>query len=163
MAEIQIKNNKSMERGLMWLPLLGMFIWLAKAGYDEYHKIEAYRRWAVGFDRCKYDIYAVMGLKDGEISWGKPTNSTPKDLQVFSLDRVNSVRLIIDNLPADLDNLPAKGKKINLQFQLDDSSESNSLPSAKAIDIPFTEIPLASEWAVFLQQSIVQIGDNISS
>jgi hypothetical protein len=156
-----------MERGLMWLPLLGMFIWLAKAGYDEYHKIEAYRRWAMGFDRCKYDIYAVMGLKDREISWGKPTKAEPKDLKTFSLDLVNSVELVIDDLAVDLANLPVKGNKINLQFKLDDSSESNVLSSvlsrsmpevcldATAIDIPFTEIPLAAEWARFLKTEIV--------
>jgi hypothetical protein len=134
-----------MERGLMWLPLLGIFIWLAKAGYDEYHKIEAYRRWAVGFDRCKYDIYAVMGIKDREISWGKPTKTDPKDLQTFSLDRVNSIELVIDNRQVDLQNLPDRGKKIDLQFQLNDRAQ---------IDIPFTEIPLAAEWASFLQQTI---------
>lgn len=139
----------------MWLPLLGMFIWLAKAGYDEYHQIEAYRRWARGFDRCKYDIYAVMGLKDREISWGKPTKAEPKDLKTFSLDRVNSVELIIDRLAVDLANLPVKGKKINLHFQLDNDSE--------LIDIPFTEILLAAEWAEFLQQEIFESGEIASS
>ncbi len=129
----------------MWLPLLGIFIWLAKAGYDEYHKIEAYRRWAVGFDRCKYDIYAVMGIKDREINWGKPTKTDPKDLQIFSLDRVNSIELVVDNRQVDLQKLPERGKKIDLQFQLNDRSQ---------IDIPFTEIPLAAEWARFLQQEI---------
>jgi hypothetical protein len=132
-----------MERGLMWLPLLGIFIWLARAGATEYHKIEAYKLWAVGFDRCKYDIYAVMGLKDREISWGKPTKNEPKDLQTFSLDQVSQIQLIVDNNSIDLTNLPVSGKKINLRFQfIDNSSE---------IDIPFTEIPMAAEWAEFLK------------
>ncbi len=135
-----------MERGLMWLPLLGIFIWLARAGANEYQKIEAYRRWAVGFDRCKYDIYAVMGLKDRQISWGQPTKTEPKDIQTFSLDRVNQVQLIIDNNPINLDNLPASGKKINLQFQLIDPAE--------IVNIPFTEIPMAAEWARFLKKAI---------
>lgn len=138
----------------MWLPLLGIFIWLAKAGSDEYHQLEAYRRWAVRFERSKYDIYAVMGLKDREISWGKPTKAEPKDLQTFSLDRVNSAQLAIDDLPVDLDNLPGKGKKINLQIQLDNSEQ---------IDIPFTEVPLAAEWARFLQNAIVQPGKSGSN
>jgi hypothetical protein len=115
-----------MERGLMWLPLLGMFIWLAKVGYDEYYKIQAYQQWATKFDRSKYDIYAVMGLKDREITWGKPTKTEPTDLKIFSLDRVKLVQLVIDNRVVDLDNLPTKGKKINLQFQLDDRSASTS-------------------------------------
>ena len=134
-----------MERGLMWLPLLGAFIWLTRAGSNEYQKIEAYKRWAVGFDRCKYDIYAVMGLKDREISWGKPTKAEPKDLQTFNLDRVKQIQLIVDNNSIDLNNLPNNGKKINIQFQLSDED---------AIDIPFTEIPMAAEWAGFLQQAI---------
>jgi hypothetical protein len=136
-----------MERGLMWLPLLGVFIWLARAGSNEYRKIEAYKRWAVGFDRCKYDIYAVMGLKDRQISWGKPTKSDPKDLQTFNLDRVSQVRLVVDNRMIDLDNLPTTGKRINLQFQVDDG---------ETIDIPFTEIPMAAEWAEFLKNEIAR-------
>jgi hypothetical protein len=135
-----------MERGLMWLPLLGAFVWLARAGANEYQKIEAYKRWAIGFDRCKYDIYAVMGLKDREISWGKPTKDDPKDLQTFSLDRVKQIQLVVDNKSIDLDSLPIKGKKIDLQFQLVDRDES--------INIPFTEIPMAAEWAKFLNRLI---------
>jgi hypothetical protein len=134
-----------MERGLMWLPLLGIFIWLAKAGATEYQKIEAYKRWAVGFDRCKYDIYAVMGLKDREISWGKPTKNDPKDLQTFSLDRVSQIQLIVDDRSIDLTNLPVSGKKINLRFQFTDNSTT--------IDIPFTEIPMAAEWNEFLNNT----------
>ena len=135
-----------MERGLMWLPLLGIFIWLARAGANEYQKIEAYKRWAVGFDRCKYDIYAVIGLKDREISWGKPTKNDPKDVQTFSLDRISQIQLIVDNRSIDLTNLPVSGKKINLRFQFTDNST--------AIDIPFTEIPMAAEWNGFLNNTI---------
>jgi hypothetical protein len=134
-----------MERGLMWLPLLGAFIWLARAGSNEYQKIEAYKRWAVGFDRCKYDIYAVMGLKGREISWGKPTKAEPKDLQTFSLDRVKQIQLVVDRVTIDLNNLPNSGKKIDLQFQLVDGDD---------INIPFTEVPMAAEWAEFLMKAI---------
>jgi hypothetical protein len=125
---------------------LGIFIWLARAGATEYQKVEAYKLWAVGFDRCKYDIYAVMGLKDREISWGKPTKNEPKDLQTFSLDRVSQIQLIVDDRSIDLTNLPVRGKKIHLRFQLTDRDT--------AIDIPFTEIPMAAEWAEFLRTAI---------
>jgi hypothetical protein len=131
-----------MERGLMWLPLLAIFIWLARTGYNEYQKVEAYRRWAQDFDRCKYDIYAVLGLKGREITWGRPGKSTPIELDTFSLDLVNDVMLCVDGSKVDLDNLPAKGKAIALQFNLKDGD--------RRINIPFTEIPLAAEWARFL-------------
>jgi hypothetical protein len=135
-----------MERGLMWLPLLGAFIWLARAGANEYQKLEAYKRWAVGFDRYKYDIYAVIGIKDRNLSWGKPTKGEPKDLQTFSLDRVKQIELIIDNKSIDLTNLPVSGKQVKIRFELNESSES--------IEIPFTEVQMAAEWAKFLQQEI---------
>jgi hypothetical protein len=135
-----------MERGLMWLPLLGAFIWLARAGANEYQKLEAYKRWAVGFDRYKYDIYSVIGLKDRDLSWGKPTKQEPKDLQTFSLDRVKQVQLVVDNQSINLDDIPNSGKKINLQFQF--------LDTADLIDIPFTEVPMAAEWAKFLSNII---------
>ncbi len=130
----------------MWLPLLGAFIWLARAGANEYQKLEAYKRWAVGFDRYKYDIYSVIGLKDRELSWGKPTKKEPKDLQTFSLDRVKQIQLVVDHKSIDLDDLPTGGKNINLQFQFTDTADT--------IDIPFTEIPMASEWAKFLRNTI---------
>jgi hypothetical protein len=138
-----------MERGLMWLPLLGAFIWLARAGANEYQKLEAYKRWAVGFDRYKYDIYSVIGIKDRELSWGKPTKGEPKDLQTFSLDRVKQIELIIDNNSIDLANLPVSGKKVNIRFELSNPSES--------IEIPFTEVQMAAEWTKFLQQEIALV------
>jgi hypothetical protein len=149
-----------MERGLMWLPLLGAFIWLARAGSNEYQKIEAYKRWAVGFDRCKYDIYAVMGLKDRQISWGKPTKAEPQDLQTFSLDRVDKIQLVVDNKVIDLDDLPNSGKKINIQFQLSEPTAEGQEERERSIEIPFTEVPMAAEWAKFLNRSIVE--SNIS-
>ena len=62
-----------MERGLLWLPLLAVFIWLARTGWNEYQKVEKYRVWAEDFDNAKYDIYSVLGKKGQELTWGKPT------------------------------------------------------------------------------------------
>jgi hypothetical protein len=144
-----------MERGLMWLPILGVFLWLARAGSDEYQKLEAYKRWAVGFDRCKYDIYAVLGLKDREISWSKPNKKELTEIQTFSLDRVQQVQLVVDGKPillqeyaGKLDNLPVSGNRANLQFLFRDNSE--------VVNIPFTEIPMAAEWAEFLDNELNQ-------
>jgi hypothetical protein len=135
-----------MLHGLMWFPLLGIFFWLAKAGYDEYQKLEAYKKWAVGFDRCKYDIYSTIGIKERDLTWGKPTKSGSIDFQTFSLDRVSQVQLIVDARSIDLNELPTAGKKIDIQFRFADNLED--------LNIPFTEIPLAAEWAIFLSKSI---------
>ena len=132
-----------MERGLLWLPLLVTFIWLAWTGWKEYHKIETYRIWAEQFDKAKYDIYAVLGQKETEITWGKPTRKGPVDLKTFSLKDVQAIQLLVGDRPVDWDNPPAKGKTC-LEFSL--SEQSNS------IQIPFTDISLAAKWGKYLQQ-----------
>ena len=135
-----------MERGLIWLPLLAAFIWLARAGWVEYQKIEAYRQWAAQFDRAKYDIYAVLGQKGRDLTWGKPTRKEPVDLQTFSLNNVKNINLKVDDKLVDLDNPPDRGRHIVLEFLLADAD--------KFIRIPFTEIKLAVDWGKHLQQEL---------
>lgn len=131
-----------MERGLLWLPLLVAFFWLAWQGSKEYQKIEAYRSWAQQFDRAKYDIYAVLGQKDRHITWGKPTSKGLIELNTFSLDDVQKIYLLIDDKIIDSEALPTKARKIELEFIFAEPTNS--------IRIPFTEIPLAAQWGEFL-------------
>ena len=135
-----------MERGLLWFPLLIAFFWLAWEGWKEYQKIEAYRSWAEQFERAKYDIYAVLGQKDNNITWGKPTTNGPIQLETFSLDNVDKLNILVDEKLVDIEGLPDKGKKIELEFQFARTENS--------VRIPFTEIPLAAEWGKFLQEKL---------
>ncbi|MGB7441189.1 MAG: hypothetical protein WA919_08990 [Coleofasciculaceae cyanobacterium] len=135
-----------MERGLLWLPLLAIFIWLAWSGWNEYQKVEAYRRWAEQFERAKYDIYAVLGQKNTDLTWGKPTRSGPNSLESFSLKEVQSICLLVDNQTADLEKPPSRGRAIALKFVFPEPKDSTQ--------VPFTEIPLAVEWGNFLQQQL---------
>ncbi len=133
-----------MVRGLLWLPLLVAFIWLAWSGWNEYQKLEAYKIWAEDFDNAKFDIYAVLGKKEREITWGKPTRKGMINLDSFSLDNVKEINLLVgDNRTVDLDNLPRKGKTV-LEFSLIDRE--------KSLQIPFTDISLAAKWFNYLQQ-----------
>jgi len=141
-----------MERGLLWLPLLGAFIWLAWAGKNEYDKLEIYRVWAEKFDRAKYDIYAVVGQKDNQITWGKPSKKGIVDELTFLLENVEQINLLADNkiidLTTDSENLPHKSKSIYLEFVLRDNSQP--------VHIPFTEVLMASQWGIFLRSQLVQ-------
>lgn len=138
-----------MERGLLWLPLLFAFFWLAWSGWNEYQKIEAYRNWAGEFERAKYDIYSVLGQKDTDLTWGRPTRKGPINLQTFSLKDVQSIRLLVDEKMVNLEELPNKGRAITIEFVL-------SQPAA-SIKVPFTEIPLAAEWGKFLQKELQRL------
>lgn len=138
-----------MERGLFWLPLLIVFFWLAWSGWNEYNKVEAYREWAKGFERTKYDIYAVLGLKGTELTWGKPTRTGPTNLQTLSLEDIQSIWLVVDNHSVDLDSPPETGKDIELEFQLKQE--------ATPVRVAFTEVPLAAQWGKFLHQQLEKV------
>ncbi|MEH1845043.1 MAG: hypothetical protein V7L25_08580 [Nostoc sp.] len=131
-----------MERGLLWLPLLVMFFWLAWQGSKEYQKVEAYRTWAEQFERAKYDIYSVLGQKGNNLTWGKPTPKGLIQLETFSLLDVKQIYLLVDDKQVDLENIPDKGGSIELEFLFSESTSS--------VRVPFTEIPLAAEWGKFL-------------
>jgi hypothetical protein len=138
-----------MIHGLLWLPLLVAFFWLARQGAREYQKIEAYRVWAEQFDRAKYDIYAVLGQKDDLMTWGKPTTKEMVDLKNFSLKDVENISLVVDDKKIDTENLPQKGKAIALEFSF--------LEETKSVRVPFTEIPLAAQWTKFLQEELQRV------
>ena len=140
-----------MERGLLWLPLLLVFFWLAWSGWREFQKVEAYQRWAEQFEQAKYDIYAVLGKKDVYLTWGKPTQKQPVDLQTFSLQDVRSLHLLVDNKSVNMANLPNKGKPC-LEFVLDGQVNS--------IKIPFTDIALAAKWHDYLEKEWQKLGNN---
>jgi len=134
-----------MVKGLLWLPLLAVFFWLTWAGWDEYQKLDSYRIWAEQFDRAKYDIYAVLGQKGNNLTWGKPKRRGPIDLQTFDLRQVESIQLMVNDRVQEPDSaLEKSGRgKIALEFHL---------LGGKKICIPFTELAIASQWAAFLQK-----------
>ncbi len=138
-----------MERGLLWLPLLFAFFWLAWSGSQEFKKVEAYRVWAEQFDKAKYDIYAVLGLKENNITWGKPTPKGMVQLETFSLDDVVNIQLVVNDQPVDIEQPPERGRAITLEFIFSDAS---------TVRIPFTEVPLATSWGKFLQKKLVLTG-----
>ena len=131
-----------MERGLLWLPLLIFIFWLAWSGWNEYQKLEAYQLWSEQFEKAKYDIYAVLGKKGHELTWGKPNRGEPVNLATFSLLNVRSILLLANDQPVNLDDLPSKGK-VCLEFVLKDPE--------KTVQIPFTDISLAAKWQTYLE------------
>ncbi|MGI0480429.1 hypothetical protein ACN4EE_06530 [Geminocystis sp. CENA526] len=129
-----------MERGLLWLPLLVVFIWLAWSGKKEYQKVEAYKLWAQQFDNAKYDIYAVLGKKGDLITWGKPTDKGIINERTFSLKNISKMNITFKNKIVKFDNIPDKGEA-NLEFLLKDN---------ETINVPFTDVNLALQWFNYL-------------
>ncbi|MEL6441718.1 MAG: hypothetical protein AAFQ80_21000 [Cyanobacteria bacterium J06621_8] len=144
-----------MERGLLWLPLLVAFSWLAWSGWNEYQKLEAYKVWAEDFDNAKFDIYAAMGKKERQIIWGQPTRKGIVNLQSFSLEQVEQMSLLVNQQSYDQalldtamekETLPSKGKTA-LEFRFCDR------PS---VEIPFTDVTLAAKWFRYLNENLLR-------
>ncbi len=126
-----------MERGLLWLPLLGLFIGLAWAGWNEYRKIEAYRIWGKAFQPVKYDIYAMAGQRDQTLTWGRPTRQGPTDIQTVDLAQVQAVELYGGDRPLPKTATLPRGCTICLRL---------TLTPERSHDIPFTDLALAQQW-----------------
>ncbi|ASC70065.1 hypothetical protein XM38_009950 [Halomicronema hongdechloris C2206] len=134
-----------MERGLLWLPLLAIFIALAWAGWNEYRKVEAYKRWATNFERAKYDILAVLGQQGRHVTWGKPTRGEPIDLVSLDLSQVSQLQLIADQEAVRLEAVPDRVRHWGVRF---------ILTNGHHYDVPFTDFELAQHWYTYLQGQI---------
>ena len=134
-----------MARGLLWLPLLLVFIWLTWSGWNEYQKLEAYKVWAQDFDNAKFDIYAVLGRKGDRLVWGKPTRKGMVEIESFSLNDVTQIELLAGDriIDAGESHLPNKGEP-SLEFNLIDR---------ESIRIPFTDVSLAAKWCNYLRKA----------
>ena len=130
-----------MERGLLWLPLLGTFITLTWLGWRSYRQVESYRQWAADFETAKYDAVAVAGLKDGVLTWGKPHPNGPIQLQSIDLDLVRQIDLLVEGKASDWppQTFP-RGKTFALRLA----------PLDK--EVPFSDARLAIAWCQKLKQ-----------
>jgi len=134
-----------MERGLLWLPLLAVFTGLAWAGWNEYRKVEAYKRWATHFERAKYDILAVLGQRGQHVTWGKPTRGGPVDRVSLDLSQVRQLQLTADHEPVTPETAPKRMGHCGLRFWLSDG---------QCYEVPFTDFKLAQRWYTYLQGQI---------
>lgn len=133
-----------MSHGLLWLPLLAVFIVLARLGWVEYRKLEHYRQWAQQFEASKYDIAAVLGQQGDRLTWGRPTQQGIVNLQTCDLADIQSVWVESGGQRLETEATPAKGT-IHLVLQTS---------TGECHRIPFTELPLALAWRDRLQSKL---------
>jgi len=100
----------------------------------------------------------VLGQTGTDLTWGKPTRKGPVNLETFSLKDIQSLRLLLNDQPADLETPPGKSRgaafvgarsAIALEFLFPEPTAS--------IKVPFTEIPIAAEWGKYLQKELQRL------
>lgn len=131
----------------MWLPLLALFIGLAWAGWNEYQKVSVFQAWERQFDRAKYDVLSVLGMKDSTLTWGVSRRRGILEYGQFDLADIQDIYLLVDDrrveIDRDLADLP-KGKRFVLK--LDRTTD-------EPVYLPFTDLELAAKWGQFLQSA----------
>lgn len=121
--------------GLLWFPLLLVFVLLTALGWLERRRQNLYRSWAKDSELAKLDGSGAARLKDGMISWSsfEAGNFIEKDaFQITELEMIELMALSSGEAP------------------LTDESQGQCrlrlIGCGKEIDVPFADADRARQW-----------------
>tara|TARA_B100000900_G_scaffold409555_1_gene425693 strand:- start:215 stop:625 length:411 start_codon:yes stop_codon:yes gene_type:complete len=130
-----------MLHGLLWLPLLFIFILLTALGWLERRRQTLFRSWANGSELCKLDSSGAASLKDGKLIWSAFEAGEFKDKDSFIIKKLELVELMsLTSGEAPLTN-ESQGK---CRLRL--------VGSGREMDIPFSDADRAREWMDLLME-----------
>ena len=83
-----------MTHGLLWLPLLLIFILLPALGWLERRRQHLFRTWAAGSELAKLDGCGAARLINGELSWTRFVAGSFEPVGAFSIKGLEMVELL---------------------------------------------------------------------
>ena len=83
-----------MLHGLLWLPLLLIFILLTALGWLERRRQNLFRSWASDSELCKLDSSGAASLKDGELKWSAFEAGKFEEKDCFTIKKLELVELM---------------------------------------------------------------------
>jgi hypothetical protein len=83
-----------MTEGLLWLPLLVVFVLIAALGWMERRRQHLFREWAAGAELAKLDDCGAARLVDGVLSWTRFEAGTFRTMGSFPVKRLELVELL---------------------------------------------------------------------
>jgi len=124
-----------MLHGLLWLPLLLIFILLTALGWLERRRQTLFRNWAIGSELCKLDSSGAASLRDGKLTWSAFEAGEFKEKDSFIIKKLELVELMaLTSGEAPLTN-ESQGK---CRLRL--------VGSGREMDVPFSDADRAREW-----------------
>ena len=124
-----------MLHGLLWLPLLLIFVLLTALGWLERRRQNLFRDWANGSEICKLDSSGGGLLKDGDLKWSAFEAGTFEEKDSFTIKKLELVELLaLTSGEAPLTN-ESQGK---CRLRL--------VGDGKEMDVPFSDADQAREW-----------------
>jgi hypothetical protein len=83
-----------MSHGLLWIPLLLVFVLLTALGWLERRRQQLFRAWAEGAELAKLDGCGAARLVDGVLSWCRFEAGSFQPVGSFSVKRLEMVELL---------------------------------------------------------------------
>ena len=124
-----------MLHGLLWLPLLFIFVLLTALGWLERRRQNLFRSWANGSELCKLDSSGAASLKDGELRWSAFEAGIFEVKDSFIIKKLELVELM--SLTSGEDPLTNESQcKCSLRLVGD----------GKEMDVPFSDAEQARKW-----------------
>ena len=83
-----------MTEGLLWLPLLLVFVLLTAIGWLERRRQRLFREWAAGAELAKLDSCGAARLQDGQLSWSRFEAGRFETVDQFAIKGLELVELL---------------------------------------------------------------------
>ena len=124
-----------MIHGLLWLPLLIIFVLLTALGWLERRRQSLFRAWAQGAELCKLDSSGAASLKDGKLIWSAFEAGEFKDKDSFIIKKLELVEL-----------MALTSGEAPLTKESQGKCRLRLIGSGQEMDVPFSDADRAREW-----------------
>lgn len=124
-----------MTEGLLWLPLLAVFVLLTALGWLERRRQRLFREWADGAELAKLDACGAARLVDGVLSWSS--------FQAGSFQPVGS--FVIKNLEL-VELLALRSGEAPLTEESQGACRLRLVGGGEQKDLPFSDAQRARRW-----------------
>ena len=124
-----------MLHGLLWLPLLLIFLLLTALGWLERRRQNLFRSWANGSELCKLDSSGAASLKDGELRWSAFEAGTFEEKDSFVIRKLELVEL-----------MALTSGEAPLTSESQGKCRLRLVGDGKEMDIPFSDAEQARVW-----------------
>ena len=130
-----------MIHGLLWFPLLLIFVLLTALGWLERRRQSLFLNWAEGSELSKLDGSGAARLKEGTLSWSSFEAGSFKEQNSFEITKLELLELMaLTSGEAPLTNESQGRCRLRL------------IGNGKEMDVPFSDADEARKWMDKLQE-----------
>ncbi|MFM7235671.1 MAG: hypothetical protein ACKOYK_02700 [Cyanobium sp.] len=124
-----------MGQGLLWLPLLVVFVLLTGLGWLERRRQRLFRDWAAGSELAKLDAAGAARLVNGVLSWATFEAGMFRELDSFEIKQLELTEL-----------LSLRSGEAPLTEESQGACRLRLVGGGQQKDVPFSEAERARRW-----------------